>query len=66
MLGPTTLGNHQIIGVQNLTEVRALLTITSTQQVDDRNGNLAMGPDKDAALLAAGYAQLYPPLSTST
>jgi N-acetylneuraminic acid mutarotase len=138
LVGPTTLGVHEIIGVQNSTEVHRSFMITSTQQVDDRTwgglediseelasieaivdelesrltavraeyldllptissgvagiegklddadtglaaikkevaaieekldamasqgGALAMGPDKDAALLAAGYTQLYP------
>ena len=35
-LGPAELGPHEIIGVQNGTEVHAAFTITNTQQLDDR------------------------------
>ncbi len=35
-MGPTTLGDHKIIGVQNSTQVEASFRVTNTQQLDDR------------------------------
>ena len=39
-LGPAILGLHEIIGIQNGTEVHVRFTITNTQQVDDRVGDV--------------------------
>jgi hypothetical protein len=57
-VGPTTLGNHEIIGIQNSTEVDAWFTLTSTQQVDNRTWDVLQGINDNVTALETKVNQI--------
>jgi len=57
-VGPTSLGTHKIIAVQDATTLEAFFTLTSVQQVDDRIFAILLGIQTDIATINSNISDI--------